>query len=90
MIIDKFEALILKNSYYLLWVQDSEFNNISSVFILSTYNNDVDMLDYNYNRNEAKLKAMSAMFSGKHVKAVDDKLRTAAGKPLDDELVGRK
>ena len=64
MIIDKFEALILKNSYYLLWVQDSEFNNISSVFILSTYNNDVDMLDYNYNRNEAKLKAMSAMFSG--------------------------
>lgn len=33
---------------------------------------------------------MSALFSGKHVKAVDDKLRTAAGKVLDDELVGRK
>ena len=33
---------------------------------------------------------MSAMFSGKHIKAVDDKLRTAAGRPLDDELVGRK
>lgn len=33
---------------------------------------------------------MSVMFSGKHVKAVDDKLRTAAGKPLDDVLVGRK
>ena len=33
---------------------------------------------------------MSAMFSGKHVKSVDDKLRTAAGRTLDDELVGRK
>lgn len=32
---------------------------------------------------------MSA-FSGKHVKAVDDTYRQAAGKPLDDALVGRK
>ena len=64
MIVDKFDALILKDSYYLLWVQDSSFNNISPVFILSTYNNDVDMLSYYYNRNEAKLKTMAALFSG--------------------------
>ncbi len=30
------------------------------------------------------------IFSGKHVKKVDDKYREAAGKPLDDALVGRK
>ncbi len=30
------------------------------------------------------------LFSGKHVKATDDKYRAAAGKPLDDALVGRK
>ncbi len=30
------------------------------------------------------------IFSGKHVKEVDDKYREAAGKPLDDALVGRK
>lgn len=30
------------------------------------------------------------LFSTKHVKEVDDKYRAAAGKPLDDELSGRK
>ena len=30
------------------------------------------------------------LFSVKHVKEVDDKYRAAAGKPLDDELSGRK
>lgn len=30
------------------------------------------------------------LFSPKHLKTVDDKYRSAAGKPLDDELVGRK
>ncbi len=30
------------------------------------------------------------IFSGAHVKKVDDKYREAAGKPLDDALVGRK
>ncbi len=31
-----------------------------------------------------------AIFKGEHVKKVDDKYREAAGKPLDDALVGRK
>ena len=30
------------------------------------------------------------LFSTKHVKEVDDKYRTAAGKPLDDALANRK
>ena len=29
-------------------------------------------------------------FNGAHVKTVDDTYREAAGKPLDDALVGRK
>lgn len=33
---------------------------------------------------------LSLLFSPKHVKEVDDKYRAAAGKPLDDALVGRK
>ena len=33
---------------------------------------------------------MSLLFSSKHVKNIDDKLREKAGKPLDDALVGRK
>lgn len=33
---------------------------------------------------------LAALFSAKHVKETDDKYRAAAGKPLDDALVGRK
>ena len=33
---------------------------------------------------------LTALFSAQHVKEVDDKYRAAAGKPLDDALVGRK
>lgn len=33
---------------------------------------------------------MISMFKPEHVKAVDDEYRTAAGKPLDEALVGRK
>lgn len=33
---------------------------------------------------------LCALFQSKHVKAKDDKFREAAGKPLDDALVGRK
>ena len=33
---------------------------------------------------------LTCFFSAKHVKEVDDKFRTKAGKPLDDELVGRR
>ena len=33
---------------------------------------------------------LTLLFSPKHIKETDDKYRTAAGKPLDDALVGRK
>lgn len=33
---------------------------------------------------------LMVLFSSKHVKAKDDKYRQAAGKKLDDALVGRK
>ena len=30
------------------------------------------------------------LYKPSHIKAMDDKYRAAAGKPVDDELVGRK
>ena len=33
---------------------------------------------------------LTALFKPGHVKETDDKYRAAAGKPLDDALVGRK
>ena len=34
--------------------------------------------------------ALLFLFSARHIKEIDDKYREAAGKPLDDALVGRK
>ena len=54
--IDKYRTGILKNNYYLLWIQDENFNNISSAFILSTYDNDTDIYDYYYNKSKYYLQ----------------------------------
>ncbi|MCD8149672.1 MAG: MFS transporter [Clostridiales bacterium] len=51
--------------------------NVSAVFIMITVAGVIGVV-------------LMLVFSAKHVKAVDDKYRTAAGKPLDDALVGRK
>ncbi|MCD8364498.1 MAG: sugar porter family MFS transporter [Clostridiales bacterium] len=51
--------------------------NVSSVFIMITIAGVIGIL-------------LMILFSGAHVKKVDDKYRAAAGKPLDDALVGRK
>ena len=50
--LNKYETSVLKNKYYLIWIQDDNFNNISPSFILSTYDNDKDIQDYY--RNECK------------------------------------
>ena len=47
--LEKYKTCVLRNNYYLLWIQDSSFRNISSVFILSTYEDDIDIQDYYYN-----------------------------------------
>ena len=62
MLLDKYDLLMLKNSYYLMWVQDSDFNNISPPFVLSTYKNDTDIEDYHSNKNRVKLEDMSSLF----------------------------
>ena len=41
--IEKYRTGILKNNYYLLWIQNENFNNISPAFILSTYEDDLDI-----------------------------------------------
>ncbi|MGM9543917.1 MAG: hypothetical protein ACI3T9_02930 [Romboutsia timonensis] len=47
--LEKCKTGVLRNNYYLLWIQDSSFRNISSAFILSTYEDDIDIQDYYYN-----------------------------------------
>lgn len=48
--IEKYRTGILKNNYYLLWIQNENFNNISPAFILSTYEDDLDIKNYNYTK----------------------------------------
>ena len=60
--VDKYKTGILKNNYYLLWIQDSNFNNISPAFILSTYNNDIDIYDYYYNKSKDYLQGIADLF----------------------------
>ena len=62
MTMDKYDLLVLKDSYYLLWIQDSKFNNISPPFILSTYKEDNDIVDYHYNKNNRKISALASIF----------------------------
>ena len=64
MTLDKYRTFIMKDKYYLLWIQDASFRNLSPAFILSTYENDANILDYYYNRNETRLNRMISAISG--------------------------
>ena len=59
--LDKYKTRILKDKYYLLWIQDINFNNISPVFILSSYENDMDIQDYYCNKTKQELHRMAAL-----------------------------
>lgn len=54
---------ILKNKYYLLWIQDKNYNNISKPFILSTYAEDHQITDYYNNKCMKYIKAIKNSFS---------------------------
>ena len=54
---------ILKNKYYLLWIQDKNYNNISKPFILSTYAEDYQVTDYYNNKCMKYVKEMKNSFS---------------------------
>ena len=58
--IEKYRTGIIKNNYYLLWIQDKNFNNISPAFILSTYKDDIDIIDYNYNKCSKLIKSIKS------------------------------
>ena len=58
--IEKYRTGIIKNNYYLLWIQDKDFNNISPAFILSTYKDDIDIIDYNYNKCNKLIKSIKS------------------------------
>lgn len=65
--INKYKSRVLNNKYYLLWIQDKNFNNISPAFILSSYENDEDIYDYYRNRCKGELQKMLASFSDSSV-----------------------
>lgn len=62
LILSKYYTGLTKNNYYLLWIEDSEYNAISKPFILSTYKEDSDYEDYNDNEIKDYLKYMKNIF----------------------------
>lgn len=54
---------VLKNKYYLLWIQDRNFNNVSEPFILSTYTEDYQITDYYGNKCNKYFKDIKNIFS---------------------------
>ena len=58
--IEKYRTGIVKDNYYLLWIQDKNFNNISPAFILSTYKDDIDIVNYNYNKCNKLIKSIKS------------------------------
>ena len=60
--IEPYYSGLLKNKYYLLWIQDKSFNNISKPFILSTYAQDNQIIDYYNNLCMKHIKSMRNNF----------------------------
>lgn len=60
--ISKYKSRVLRNKYYLVWVQDQNFNNVSPAFILSTYENDEDIQSYYCDKCKNKLNKILSLF----------------------------
>lgn len=58
----KYYSGALENTYYLVWIEDSEFNSISKPFILSTYEIDEDIISFYNNLAKAQLKEIKNIF----------------------------
>ena len=54
---------MLKDKYYLIWIQDKNFNNISEPFIVSTYFNDDQIVKYYNNKCIDYIKNIKNSFS---------------------------
>lgn len=61
--INKYKSRVLRNKYYLIWIQDDSFNNVSPAFILSTYEEDEDIQSYYCDRCKSELNRMVSLFS---------------------------
>ena len=71
--IEKYRTGIVKDNYYLLWIQDKNFNNISPAFILSTYKDDIDITNYNYNKCNKFIKSIKSNIKDSvYMKYIDD------------------
>ena len=67
LILDSFKTSITKNNYYLVWIEDKNFNSMCKPSILCTYEDNSDLLNYestcikNYVKD--RITAMKARYS---------------------------
>lgn len=61
--LNKYYTGILKNNYYLIWIEDKDFNMISDSFIISTYENDIDYEKFNLENLKDYLKYYKNIFT---------------------------
>ena len=67
LVLDNYKTSIIKDKYYLVWIEDEDFNSICIPTILCTYKDNSDLLDYEstcikeYLKN--RIKAMKARCS---------------------------
>ena len=69
LVLKNYESLVLKDNYYLLWIEDENYNKISNSQILSTYTNTLYIDNYYSNLLKSflnsKCKELESIFSYK-------------------------
>ena len=69
--LDNYKTSIIKDSYYLVWIEDKDFNSMCKPSILCTYKDNSDLLDYESSCVKEylkdRIKAMKARYSYSNV-----------------------
>lgn len=55
--LDNYKTSIIRNNYYLIWIEDNELNSMCKPSILCTYEDNSDLLDYESMRIKEYLKS---------------------------------
>lgn len=59
--LNRYNTGITKDNYYLIWMQDKNFNNISFPFIVSSYKADTDMEEFYYMQCSDRIKEIKSL-----------------------------
>lgn len=60
--IESYYSGVLENSYYLLWIENNNYDSISLPYILSTFSNDLNIIDFYNEKIKDKLKIIKDIF----------------------------